>query len=219
MGLFPIVMNIIQFWLIDSIVKFQSTFVDIPGPSDDPEDQRPLFNDHSSEDGDDGGEYTHQDSSDVENGDVRSRTSAHPSPIIPGSRSAPIEDPSGISSTPTSTSSRTITIKRRSPPPSPRRNGSGSSSYGSTDAPIRSPPSWMSRTESQDEHTKWGMSFGSGAVGVVHDITGDVTLLGDDTTADKERRPSLKSINSTKKESWKMPVIVSPPSNAWASST
>ncbi|KAG1719129.1 vacuolar membrane protein-domain-containing protein [Suillus paluster] len=46
MGLFPIIMNILQFWLIDSIVKASSSSVDLPTNSprtSDAQDREPLF--------------------------------------------------------------------------------------------------------------------------------------------------------------------------------
>ncbi|KAG2343662.1 hypothetical protein BDR05DRAFT_883813 [Suillus weaverae] len=46
MGLFPIIMNILQFWLIDSIVKASSTSVELPTSSprmSDVHDREPLF--------------------------------------------------------------------------------------------------------------------------------------------------------------------------------
>ncbi len=45
MGIFPIIMNIIQFWLIDSIVKASSA-ISLDSASSDPNDdehQQPLF--------------------------------------------------------------------------------------------------------------------------------------------------------------------------------
>jgi hypothetical protein len=59
MGLFPIFMNIIQFWVIDSIIKVGGVG-GLSTPSEEPDeaaDHEPLFNDHDSdeeeEDGDD----------------------------------------------------------------------------------------------------------------------------------------------------------------------
>lgn len=52
MGLFPIAMNIIQFWLIDSIVKATSQDVESePGSSPrHSADREPLFSTNASED-------------------------------------------------------------------------------------------------------------------------------------------------------------------------
>lgn len=54
MGLFPIIMNILQFWLIDSIVKASSSSVELPTNSprmSDMHDREPLF--HAPEDDED----------------------------------------------------------------------------------------------------------------------------------------------------------------------
>ncbi|KAL4247075.1 hypothetical protein ABKN59_001397 [Abortiporus biennis] len=59
MGLFPITMNILQFWLIDSIVKDSSQTSSVALPSDTPrnsfeaEDHEPLFNATSDDEDDD----------------------------------------------------------------------------------------------------------------------------------------------------------------------
>jgi hypothetical protein len=51
MGLFPIFMNVVQFWLIDSIVKASGNTEIAPFHQSDSSDREPLF--HSSDDGDD----------------------------------------------------------------------------------------------------------------------------------------------------------------------
>ncbi|KAF7355681.1 hypothetical protein MSAN_01485900 [Mycena sanguinolenta] len=48
MGIFPIIMNILQFWLIDSIVKASGVALDPDAP--DPLDREPLFHDPDDED-------------------------------------------------------------------------------------------------------------------------------------------------------------------------
>ncbi|RPD66825.1 hypothetical protein L226DRAFT_565610 [Lentinus tigrinus ALCF2SS1-7] len=53
MGLFPILMNVLQFWLIDSIVKGTNTVSDSPRNSLDP-DNEPLFRASEDDDDDDG---------------------------------------------------------------------------------------------------------------------------------------------------------------------
>lgn len=55
MGIFPIIMNVLQFWLIDSIVKAdnQTSPFTLP-PSTISQDQEPLFRTSVSDDGDDG---------------------------------------------------------------------------------------------------------------------------------------------------------------------
>ncbi|KAJ7213718.1 vacuolar membrane protein-domain-containing protein [Mycena haematopus] len=52
MGIFPIIMNIVQFWLIDSIVKASGVALDPDAP--DPLDREPLFHDPDDEDEDEG---------------------------------------------------------------------------------------------------------------------------------------------------------------------
>jgi hypothetical protein len=61
MGVFPIFMNIIQFWLIDSIVKAAAY---VPALTLDPEegshaDREPLFRASTDDEDDDGGEQAH----------------------------------------------------------------------------------------------------------------------------------------------------------------
>ncbi|EIW76290.1 hypothetical protein CONPUDRAFT_168857 [Coniophora puteana RWD-64-598 SS2] len=55
MGLFPILMNILQFWLIDSIVKASATNLTLPTSrrTSDERDREPLFRAHSDDDDDD----------------------------------------------------------------------------------------------------------------------------------------------------------------------
>jgi hypothetical protein len=57
MGIFPIIMNILQFWLIDSIVKASASSVALPYDSprhlDDNQDQEPLFTSNSDDEDDD----------------------------------------------------------------------------------------------------------------------------------------------------------------------
>ena len=73
MGLFPIMMNVLQFWLIDSIVKGSSNYAPLtlvsetPRGSMDP-DSEPLFHASDDEDDDDGQSARH----DIENPRPRS---------------------------------------------------------------------------------------------------------------------------------------------------
>jgi hypothetical protein len=63
MGLFPIIMNILQFWFIDSIVKAHHHNVRLDAAADSqPADHEPLFR-SSSDDDDEGGHVRH----DIEN--------------------------------------------------------------------------------------------------------------------------------------------------------
>lgn len=76
MGLFPIAMNIMQFWIIDSIVKSSApqTHLSLPteAPRDDA-DRQPLFRASEEDDDDDD---DHASSHDVENPAARSRSPA-----------------------------------------------------------------------------------------------------------------------------------------------
>lgn len=118
MGIFPITMNVLQFWLIDSIVKFKGV-VTRGEIGDDPSDREPLYTDNTSDLGPDADENA--DKSDIENAQLHHRSNANPTRLPDG---IPVRPPNELSlSTPASpASSRTITaanIYRRSPPPSP----------------------------------------------------------------------------------------------------
>lgn len=77
MGIFPIIMNILQFWLIDSIVKASSQLAPLALESDDldgyNEDREPLFH-APSDDEDDGIPQVH----DIENPRPQHRPDIHP---------------------------------------------------------------------------------------------------------------------------------------------
>lgn len=62
MGIFPIIMNILQFWFIDSIVKAHHHNVRLDAATDSQVDHEPLFR-SSSDDEDQGGHVRH----DIEN--------------------------------------------------------------------------------------------------------------------------------------------------------
>ncbi|KIK67690.1 hypothetical protein GYMLUDRAFT_256533 [Collybiopsis luxurians FD-317 M1] len=73
MGIFPIIMNILQFWLIDSIVKASQSPVALAadGPEPDIDHHEPLFRASSDEEDDD---HSHQPHFDIENQRPRSRS-------------------------------------------------------------------------------------------------------------------------------------------------
>lgn len=207
MGVFPIAMNILQFWLIDSIVKFKTTFVDDAGPSS--EDREPLVNENfENDDDEDDSTDTRRPraSMDIERGSVRSRNSYSASVSASSrtfSNSHTKENDDASSSAPTSSSSRTVVPRRRSPPPEPSHGYTPSSSYGSIGADdatrlSRERARWGLREEDDDEHAKWGRS------------------LGQDNDADSAsgtedgRRRSVSPAALKQWESWNMPVI-SPP--------
>jgi len=69
MGIFPIIMNIVQFWLIDSIVKASGVALDLDSP--DPLDREPLFR-TPDDDEDDAGANNYHAQTDIE---------SHPRPV------------------------------------------------------------------------------------------------------------------------------------------
>lgn len=97
MGLFPIIMNVLQFWLIDSIVKAHDPPLALASeaPGHDPSDREPLFQaDESDEEEEtaDGSGSTPQ-KYDAENpkpltGDTATLMT-HPRPLTPDSRTFP----------------------------------------------------------------------------------------------------------------------------------
>ncbi|KLO19900.1 hypothetical protein SCHPADRAFT_817456 [Schizopora paradoxa] len=76
MGLFPIIMNILQFWLIDSIVKASASTAVLPATSDpgDISDREPLFSARDS-DGEDDDDAVVARRYDIENPRPRSQSS------------------------------------------------------------------------------------------------------------------------------------------------
>ncbi|KAG6910792.1 hypothetical protein DXG01_007680 [Tephrocybe rancida] len=71
MGIFPIIMNVLQFWLIDSIVKASTKAVALDDDvSDAPHDREPLFRAPDEDDDDD---YRHND--------IEHARPQHPSPL------------------------------------------------------------------------------------------------------------------------------------------
>lgn len=107
MGIFPIIMNIVQFWLIDSIVKASAQSASVALPSDTPRpsedaDREPLFR-ANSDDEDEGDERPH----DIENPPPRSR-SRSPLPNKPSSLVIP-ENKLSAGSSRTATSSGSVT--------------------------------------------------------------------------------------------------------------
>lgn len=94
MGLFPIIMNVLQFWLIDSIVKAQAPPLTL---TDDPSghgasDREPLFQADGSDEEDDGSGST-PPKHDVENPEPLTGSTAtymtHPRSLTPDSRTLP----------------------------------------------------------------------------------------------------------------------------------
>ncbi|KAJ7693899.1 vacuolar membrane protein-domain-containing protein [Mycena rosella] len=75
MGVFPILMNILQFWLIDSIVKASGVALDLDTP--DPLDREPLFGAPDDDDDAEGGVPAHAD--------IESHPRARPRSLSPSS--------------------------------------------------------------------------------------------------------------------------------------
>lgn len=83
MGIFPIIMNVLQFWLIDSIVKASGHHVSVALPDDATDDlapeNEPLFHLSDDEDGDNGSVAAHRQVHDIENPRLLERSQSRPS--------------------------------------------------------------------------------------------------------------------------------------------
>ncbi|KAN0140526.1 vacuolar membrane domain containing protein [Lactarius tabidus] len=133
MGLFPIFMNIIQFWVIDSIIKVGGVG-GLSTPSEEPDeaaDHEPLFNDHDSdeeeEDGDDSGEAAKHDvEAQATTATQRLRHSADSThtypPSLPGSPTATPATISYSNVSPPPLSRSLPLVQRRRSPPAPRHS-------------------------------------------------------------------------------------------------
>ncbi|KAF7290889.1 hypothetical protein HMN09_01267300 [Mycena chlorophos] len=120
MGIFPILMNILQFWLIDSIVKASGVALDLDSP--DPLDREPLF---GAPDDDDDEDTPHvHGATDIEN---------HPRPPRARSESSESDElptPETKFSTGGSTPTQPVDIETHAYPPS----------VASSSSPSQSPP-------------------------------------------------------------------------------
>jgi len=204
MGVFPIAMNILQFWLLDSIVKFKTSFASIDAR---PDDQRPLVNEQSD------------DENDFDETDGRpSLLDIERRPLPPFSPESSTflshshvnshvkENDNVASSVPTSVSSKTIIPRRRSPPPSPSQVVTPSSSYGSTgdDMAVRtSRERWRSVEDDDDEHAKWSKGLGFEA--------SEPSWSAVDAVRDSGRPGPTSPTSQKRRETWHMPEILSPP--------
>jgi len=192
-------MNILQFWLLDSIVKFKATFVDLDAR---PEDQEPLANEQIDDEDDLGRPGVGQSSVDTEwQSSTRFSTSSNRS----FTRLQPKENEDAASSVPTSASSRTIVPRRRSPPPSPSQVVTPRSSYGSIgdDSILRtSRERWRSAQDDEDEHTKWSKGLGA--------ESDELSRSFADTSLPRSKSPS----SHKQWESWHMPTMPSPEKHA-----
>jgi len=174
MGLFPIFMNVVQFWLIDSIVKASGNGIALPSNQPDSSDREPLFR-SSDDDGDDdddargdGGAMATPAKRDIEaqaQGQVqllrRWTDSSHTypprhddSPTLTATVPAPTVHRSGLSPPPSSRSMISSSRHRPSPasllphsPMEPALNSpdpSSETSPAGTDADPRSKEDWQS---------------------------------------------------------------------------
>jgi len=141
MGLCPILLNMLQFWLIDSIVKASDSlgFINALNPPED-ESREPLFmNEQDSDDEDGPGRHRHQAPMDLEGGYISptNRTAAtHSRAHSPSSLDGKLDkeltgtklDESG--KTRTSIEFQQPSVRRRSPPLSPHHGATAESLTG-----------------------------------------------------------------------------------------
>lgn len=97
MGIFPIIMNVMQFWLIDSIVKDQESHSGLSLPisaqgTPHDQDREPLFRASESDDEDD---TSSRPKHDIEN-PPHSAKSLNVEPTVPASKLTPNPTPSSV---------------------------------------------------------------------------------------------------------------------------
>jgi len=156
MGIFPIIMNTLQFWLIDSIVKASGTQFNPPyvmARSSDAQDREPLFR-SSEDDGDNIPSYdvegvSRPSGSRMSSGmntivcpqdDLSKLLSAPSSPIVFSGTISPTHDyPPNVGTPSSTTSSRSRQRIKRSPPSS-LEFGSTRVPSPTSDFPQRLPP-------------------------------------------------------------------------------
>ncbi|KAE9409802.1 hypothetical protein BT96DRAFT_806157 [Gymnopus androsaceus JB14] len=137
MGIFPIIMNILQFWLIDSIVKASANPVALGADALDADDadREPLFTSTSDDEDDD---HPHPIRHDIESQHIRSRSRSPLSTDIPSQHKGdstfsdnPYESKSSGSS------SRVESMDSHSYPPSLSSSVTSTSSFASSSHMIR----------------------------------------------------------------------------------
>ncbi|KAF9034994.1 hypothetical protein BDZ89DRAFT_947024 [Hymenopellis radicata] len=132
MGIFPIVMNVLQFWLIDSIVKAsEPSTLSLDTDAHDGLDREPLFGVPSDDEDDDIGPQRH----DIENPRPPSPEYTHTRSHSPGKTSGSIT-PMAVESK-SSGSSSTEAVEMHSYPPSLSSSITSNSSTSSMPPPIR----------------------------------------------------------------------------------
>jgi hypothetical protein len=165
MGLFPIFLNMLQFWLIDSIVKASDSmgFINALSPPVD-ESREPLFMNEQDSDGEDG--PGRQTSMDLEGGYLSPTNRAagtHSLALPPSSLDGKLDKESTGTKLDESGKSRTSIefqqpgIRRRSPPLSPR-HGSAAESLTGWGAFDQDDPGWNGEQDAES----WGAA-GAGA--------------------------------------------------------
>ena len=116
MGLFPICMNVVQFWLIDSIVKAGgSAGITLPA---DPADREPLFR-SSSDSGDDDSDDNNADGDVIATAAKRDIEAQGPAKLLRRSDDSSHTYPPSLNGSPPSASS--VHRTSLSPPPASRR--------------------------------------------------------------------------------------------------
>jgi len=143
MGLCPILLNMIQFWMIDSIVK-ASDSLGFTNADDSPADEsrEPLFMNEPDSDGEGapGRQRRHQTSVDLEGGytSPTNRATTHSRALSPSSLDGKIDKESTASkkldksgkSRPSIEFQQQPSVRRRSPPPSPHYGATAGSLTG-----------------------------------------------------------------------------------------
>lgn len=163
MGICPIVFNMLQFWLIDSIVKARDSLDSlvqnggfVPSREEDEDIHAPLFTDNDNDD-----EYHdatagitgRRRSRDLERGIVspQKRPRSTSTEGLKEPKAAPLkEDTAHAGSSNTSTERRAFPIKQRSPPPSP--------AYGTTPTGEDTDDDWGAW---DDEDESWNAGAGN----------------------------------------------------------
>lgn len=139
MGLFPIIMNVLQFWLIDSIVKAQAPPVSLTsnhGLSDS--DREPLFQAEGSDEGDETVDESRSTPPkyDTENPELTVATAtivAHTRPLTPDSKTLPSGSSTPFNGEVNPDGVAMRRVRSPSPPPAQRSAAVKSGALGTAD--------------------------------------------------------------------------------------
>jgi STIMATE family len=156
MGIFPIIMNVVQFWLIDSIVKGHGLVSSLALPPDpaSSRDQEPLFRGSVSDDGEDGTATL----SKIDIQDPRSWTGAQDEESGLLAENATLETKSSSSSTtPLEVERDDVALHRyrHQSPPSVQRSLPSTSQPISSHIPDASPPGKLLVEDSVSDEWAW----------------------------------------------------------------